>query len=87
MYKEWNNVAFSDEKKFNLDSPDEFSCYLHDLRLNNTPRVSLNFGNGTVMMWTAFSAKSKTPICWITTKMESRDYTNLLDSVLITYLD
>jgi hypothetical protein len=39
------------------------------------------------MVWATFSAKSKTPICWITTKMNSADYTKLLDDVSITYMD
>jgi hypothetical protein len=41
--------------------------------------MSRNFGGGAVMVWSAFGAKFKTSICWITTKMDSPDYTNLLD--------
>jgi hypothetical protein len=63
MNKEWNNVVFSDEKKFKFDDPDRFNSYWSDLRLNNPPRMSRNFGGGTVMVWAAFSAKSKSLIC------------------------
>jgi hypothetical protein len=87
MSTEWNNVVFLDEKKFYLDGLDGFSSYWHDLCLNNPPRMSRNSGGGAVMVRAAFSAQSKTPICWITTKMDSRDYSNLLDDVLIKYLD
>jgi hypothetical protein len=40
-----------------------------------------------VMVWAAFCMRSKTPICWISTKMDSRNYTDLLDCALIPFFD
>jgi hypothetical protein len=80
-------VVFSYEFFFNLDGSDVFSYYFHDLRHNNPPKMSRNFGGGTVMVWATFSLRFKTPICWISTKMDSRNYTDLLDCALIPFLD
>jgi hypothetical protein len=74
MNNEWNNVVYSDENKFNLDGPDGFISYWHDLRHRNPPRMS------HIMLRYA-------ALCLITTNMDSPDYTKLLDDVLITYLD
>ena len=85
MVKHWNHVSIW--KKFNLDGPDGFSSYWHDLRHNEPPRLSRNFGGGSVMCWAAFSSRSKTPMCFIGTKTNSNMYTDLLEDVLIPFLD
>lgn len=48
---EWRNVVFSDEKKFNLDGPDCYSCYWHDLDQTSVVRSKRNFGGGSLMVW------------------------------------
>ena len=48
MKREWKQVWFSDEKKMNLDGPDGFSYYWHDLRTE--PRFSLRHGGGPSVM-------------------------------------
>lgn len=81
---EWNKVIFSDEKKFNLDGPDGFQYYWHDLRSEEQVRMSRNFGGGGVMIWAAFCFKGRSNIAWIHTKMNSDFYTEkLLESELI----
>lgn len=53
---EWDNVFFSDEKKINLDGPDCYSCYWHDISKIGVVRSKRNFGGGSVMAWGAFCA-------------------------------
>lgn len=49
--QDWTSVIFSDEKKFNLDGPDAYSYYWHDLRKKPEVRMSRILGGGRVMMW------------------------------------
>lgn len=84
---EWRNVIFSDEKKFNLDGPDGFKYYWHDLRSDKAIAMSRNFGGGSLMVWAAFSFSSKTPICKISTNMNSDKYIDLLEDCLIPFVE
>lgn len=83
--KEWSEVVFSDEKKFNLDGPDGFSKCWQDVRKPKPIKESRNFGGGTLMIWAGFSILGKTPLCFISTKMDSKKYVELLDEVLIQF--
>lgn len=83
--REWQTVMFSDEKKFNLDGPDGFKYYWHDLRREPRSLMSRNFGGGTLMVWAAFCFYGRTPLCFITTRMNSGNYIELLDNVLIQF--
>lgn len=84
---EWKKVIFSDEKKFNLDGPDSYSCYWHDMRSTDIRMSKRNFGGGSVMVWAAFSAVGKASICFVPTKMNSTTYTDLLEDALISFMD
>ncbi|KAF0775093.1 hypothetical protein AaE_001207, partial [Aphanomyces astaci] len=57
--------VFSDEKKFNLDGPDGYQYYWHDLRKEQeiyTKRVS---GGGSVMIWAGMSAFGRTELAFL----------------------
>lgn len=84
---EWRNVVFSDEKKFNLDGPDCYSCYWHDLDQTSVVRSKRNFGGGSLMVWGGFSYHAKLPICFISTRMNSGMYLELLEDVLIGHIE
>jgi hypothetical protein len=84
---EWCYVVFSDEKKFNLDGPDGFHYYWHDLTKDKKVKLSRNFGGGSVMVWAAFSAFGKTPILKVRGRMNSKSYINMIEDVLINFTD
>jgi transposase len=59
---EWEDVVFSDEKKFNLDGPDGFQYYWHDLRTEEQYFSKRQSGGASVMVWGAFSSKGKSSL-------------------------
>ncbi|KAH9090499.1 hypothetical protein Ae201684P_014300 [Aphanomyces euteiches] len=56
--RDWTEVIFSDEKKFNLDGPDGWQYYWHHLRHEEQMISRRQNGGGLVMIWGAFSAKA-----------------------------
>lgn len=84
---EWANVIFSDEKKFNFDGPDGMQFYLHDLRSKPQFKCSRNLGGGSLMLWGGFSMNGKTILAKIGPKMNSQNYTEMLEHVLIPFME
>ncbi|KAH9132097.1 hypothetical protein LEN26_007520 [Aphanomyces euteiches] len=52
---EWRSVVFSDEKKFNLNGPDGYQFYWHDLRKEQEVYSKRVSGGGSVMIWAGMS--------------------------------
>jgi hypothetical protein len=48
---EWLWIVYSDEKKFNLDGPDGFNYYFHDLRTEPKILSRRQMGVGSVIVW------------------------------------
>ncbi|OQR88375.1 hypothetical protein ACHHYP_20303 [Achlya hypogyna] len=55
--RNWDDIIFSDEKKFNLDGPNGWQYYWHHLRHDEQLFSRRQNGGGSVMVWGAFSAK------------------------------
>ncbi len=58
--EEWKHYIFTDEKKFNLDGPDGWAYYWHDLRKNERIFTKRQHGGGSVMIWGGFGYSGQT---------------------------
>lgn len=61
---EWNRVIFSDEKKWNLDGPDNSCYYFHDIRKPKLTRTHRQSGGGSIMTWASFGCRGKTEMAF-----------------------
>lgn len=71
---QWQKIIFSDEKKFNLDGPDGFAYYWHDLRTEKKIFSKRQSGGGSVMVWGAIGYLQNMPLSFIDTRMNAEQY-------------
>ena len=64
---------------FNLDGPDGFSYYWHDIRKEKRIFLTRTGDGGSVMVWAAFSCTGKSSIGFCKPKMKSVDYQNVME--------
>jgi hypothetical protein len=59
------SVLFSDEKNFNLDGPDGWAYYWHDIRKEPQTFFSRQHRGGSHMVWGVFSYDGTTDIVFL----------------------
>jgi len=81
----WNNVVFTDEKKFNLDGADGLAHYWHDLRKDKLLFSKRQQGGGSVMIWAGFSSEGKTTIAFCDKRLDSIKYQQILEEHFLPF--
>lgn len=75
---QWQKVIYTDEKKFNLDGPDGFSYYFHDLRKETKLLSRHHSAVGSVMVWGAISYYGAVDIVIMKGKQNAQKYLELI---------
>lgn len=76
---EWKRVVFSDEKKFNLDGPDGYNFYFHDLRKEELILARHHSRTSGVMVWGAITYYGTIELEFLSTTMNGNNYKCLLE--------
>ena len=78
----WKKVVFTDEKKFNLDGPDGYKYYFHDLRKEERFLSRRQSGGGSIMLWGSISYNSALSLIKISGHQNAIKYVELFDQEL-----
>ena len=81
----WRRIVFSDEKKFNLDGPDGFAHYWHDLRKKPQYFSKRQQGGGSVTIWAAIAYNGASNIAVINCNLSSEKYCEVLTKCLLPF--
>jgi len=82
---EWHKVIFSDEKKFNLDGPDGYKYYWHDLRREQQWVSKSVAGGGSVMVWGAIGYNERSNLVIIDGNLNAKKYIDILQQNLLIF--
>ena len=88
--KQWSQVLFSDEKKFNRIGSDGRIYVRRRIGEVYAPqclRPTVKGGGGSVMTWGCFSASGPGPIHRIVGKMDAQMYEGIMENVMMPYAD
>lgn len=85
--QKWNSVVWSDEKKFNLDGPDELAYKWHDLRQQKEWFSKRHNGGASVMVWACFACKAKSPVVFFHGKLNRPKYVKTLEDTLLLFTE
>jgi hypothetical protein len=83
---DWSNVIWSDEKKFNLDGPDGYQFYWHDLRKSEVKYSRRVHGGGGVMIWGCFGYGGLRLVP-VSGKINAAHYQDLLETDLLPFAE
>ena len=83
----WENVIFGDAKKFNLDGPDGWDFYWHDMRKDPLFRMSRHSGGGGTMVYIFITATKKIGMTILDGKIDAERYIAVLEDMLLPNRD
>lgn len=81
----WRKVVFSNEKKFNLDGPDNNCYYYHDVCKLELLYNERHSGGGSVMVWGAIGWRGKSELAFLDGSQNSLKYQETLRDYLVPY--
>ena len=82
----WYRVIISDKKKFNLDGPDGYKYYWHNIKKEELSYIRLPECQPGVMVWGAISAYGKLKLIVIPGILNSIGYVSMLEDELLEFL-
>ena len=83
----WKNVVFSDEKKFNLDDPDGYQYYWHDISNTNNFLSKDCHNKKSLMIWGAFNYFGKSKLYFFEQNINSNTYIGALELHLLPFIN
>lgn len=78
----WDNIIFSDEKRFCLDGPDGYKYYWHDIRKEKLVCSKNQYSPG-VMVWIAITRSSNRAFAFVGGNINSKKYQEILEKELL----